>query len=168
MCWLLADGWSRDDVFIDLHGIGAEERWRETLVKANVSCEALLYLASPHSLESEECKREVRRVEDDRKEIIVAILDVKSDDPRLAPYANRQMDLSIEPREEAQRGRALGAEGSHRLQPASTGDFETANVTVGEFVGLDHDLARAGEVIDRVVAEASALFRKFAPVEVAV
>jgi hypothetical protein len=32
-----ASGWSHD-----LHGICAEERWRETLVKASVSREALL------------------------------------------------------------------------------------------------------------------------------
>ncbi len=100
--WLEAKGWAKDDVFIDLHGIGAGERWRETLVKANVACEALLYFASPEALDSEECKREVRRAEDDRKEVMVAILrDVKIDDRRLAPYAERQiMDLSVDPREE--------------------------------------------------------------------
>jgi hypothetical protein len=37
----------------------AGERWRETLVKANVACEALLYLASPEALDTEECRREV-------------------------------------------------------------------------------------------------------------
>jgi nitronate monooxygenase len=45
----------------------------------------------------------------------------------------------------------------------TSGDFETANVTVGESVGLVHDIPRAAEVIDRIVAEASALFKKFAP-----
>jgi TIR domain len=100
--WLISKGWAEEDVFIDLYGIGAGERWRETLVKANVACETLLYLASPESLASEECKREVRRAEDDRKEIIVAILrDVKIDDPRFAPFFDRQiMDLSVDPREE--------------------------------------------------------------------
>jgi hypothetical protein len=51
-CWLMTNGWSEEDVFIDLHGIGEGERWRETLVKANVACEALPYLASPASLGS--------------------------------------------------------------------------------------------------------------------
>ena len=59
--WLELKGWSRDDVFIDLHDMQAGERWRETLVKANVACEALLFLASPESLASDECRREVRR-----------------------------------------------------------------------------------------------------------
>jgi formylglycine-generating enzyme required for sulfatase activity len=100
--WLAANGWDRDDVFIDLDDIGAGERWRATLVKANVACEALLFLASPGSLDSEECRREVRRAEDDRKEVIVAILrDVSLDDPRLADYRERQIvDLSTNPRQE--------------------------------------------------------------------
>ncbi len=45
--WLEANGWSKDDVFIDLHGIGAGERWRDTLRKANATCEAVILLASP-------------------------------------------------------------------------------------------------------------------------
>lgn len=43
--WLEANGWAKDDVFIDLHGIGAGERWRETLRKANATCEAVILLA---------------------------------------------------------------------------------------------------------------------------
>jgi hypothetical protein len=35
--WLELKGRSRDDVFIDLHDMQAGERWRETLVKANVA-----------------------------------------------------------------------------------------------------------------------------------
>jgi formylglycine-generating enzyme required for sulfatase activity len=99
-CWLERKGWSRDDVFIDLHDMQAGEKWRETLVKANVACEALLFLASPESLASDECRREVRRAEDGRKDVIVAILrDVTVDD--LAGYTDRQiMDLSTNPREE--------------------------------------------------------------------
>jgi len=100
--WLELKGWSRDDVFIDLHDMQAGEKWRETLVKANVACEALLFLASPESLVSDECRREVRRAEDDRKDVIVAILrDVTIDDPGLAAYTDRQiMDLATNPREE--------------------------------------------------------------------
>ena len=30
--WLELKGWSRDDVFIDLHDMQAGEKWRETLV----------------------------------------------------------------------------------------------------------------------------------------
>jgi nitronate monooxygenase len=44
----------------------------------------------------------------------------------------------------------------------ASGDFETANMTVGEGIGLIHDIPRAADLIDRVVAEASALLKKFA------
>jgi len=100
--WLVTKGWGEDDVFIDLHDMQAGEKWRETLVKANVACDALLFLASPEALDSDECKREVRRAEDDRKDVIVAILrDVTLDDPRLKPWMDRQiMDLSADPLEE--------------------------------------------------------------------
>ncbi len=100
--WLMGKGWGEDDVFIDLHDMQAGEKWRETLVKTNVACDALLFLASPEALDSGECMREVRRAEDDRKDVIVAILrDVKLDDPRLKPWMDRQiMDLSAELREE--------------------------------------------------------------------
>ncbi len=99
--WLMANGWSEEDVFIDLHGIGAGERWRDTLRKANASCEAVILLASPDSLDSKECQREINLAEDLGKEILVAILrDLKKDDPRLARYADRQfVDLSAEPTE---------------------------------------------------------------------
>lgn len=100
--WLMGKGWGEDDVFIDLHDMQAGEKWRETLVKANVACDALLFLASPEALDSDECRREVRRAEDDRKDVIVAILrDVTLDDPRLKPWMDRQiMDLSADPLEE--------------------------------------------------------------------
>jgi formylglycine-generating enzyme required for sulfatase activity len=99
--WLIANGWSEEDVFIDLHGIGAGERWRDTLRKANASCEAVILLASPDSLDSKECQREMNLAEDLGKEIMVAILrDLKKDEPRLARYADRQfVDLSTEPTE---------------------------------------------------------------------
>lgn len=58
--WLIGEGWSEEDVFIDLHGIGAGERWRDTLRKANAACEAVVLLASPASLASTECRLELR------------------------------------------------------------------------------------------------------------
>ena len=97
----MANGWAKEDVFIDLHGIGAGERWRDALRKANTSCEAVLLLASPDSLDSKECLREINLAEDLGKEIIVAILrDLTIDDPRLAHWADRQfVDLSANPTE---------------------------------------------------------------------
>jgi TIR domain len=99
--WLAANGWSREDAFIDLHGIGAGERWRETLRKANHHCEAVVLLASPDSLDSKECAREMNLAEDQGKEIIIALLrDLTKDDPRLGRYSERQfVDLGKEPRD---------------------------------------------------------------------
>jgi nitronate monooxygenase len=42
-------------------------------------------------------------------------------------------------------------------------DFETANVTVGETIGLVHDIPKAGDLINRIVAEASDRLMNFAP-----
>jgi len=44
-----------------------------------------------------------------------------------------------------------------------TDDFETANVTVGETIGLVHDIPKAGDLINRIIAEASYRLMKFAP-----
>jgi formylglycine-generating enzyme required for sulfatase activity len=99
--WLLANGWAKKDVFVDLDGIGAGQRWRDALRKANAACEAVLLLASPDSLDSKECQRELNLAEDLGKEIIVAILrDLSKDDSRLTRWADRQLvDLSAEPTE---------------------------------------------------------------------
>jgi hypothetical protein len=81
--WLVSNGWSEEDAFVDLRGIGAGERWRETLRKANTACEAVILLASPDAHDSKECQREINVAEDLGKEIIIAILrDLRVDDPR--------------------------------------------------------------------------------------
>ncbi|MEQ1696698.1 MAG: toll/interleukin-1 receptor domain-containing protein [Hyphomicrobiaceae bacterium] len=99
--WLMANGWAKKDVFIDLDGIGAGERWRDALRKAKASCEVVLLLASPDALDSKECLREMNLAEHLEREIIVAILrDLKNDDPRLAGWSDKQfVDLSTEKRE---------------------------------------------------------------------
>src|SRR5262245_34931446 len=98
--WLTARGWSREDVFIDLHGIGAGERWRDALKKASASCEAVILLASPEALDSKECQRELNFADDLKKEIIVAILrDLRKDDRSVERFSDRQfVDLSEHPR----------------------------------------------------------------------
>jgi hypothetical protein len=98
--WLVGEGWSAEDIFIDLHGIGAGARWREALLRANERCEAVVLLASPAALDSMECRIEVRVAEDLGKEIIVTIVyGLTVDDERLSPYHERQIvDLSAEPR----------------------------------------------------------------------
>jgi formylglycine-generating enzyme required for sulfatase activity len=99
--WLVANGWAESDVFIDLHGIGAGERWRERLRKANAACEAVVLLASPNSLGSVECEKELELAEALGKPIIpVIVRDLTVKHPRLAPWADRQIvDLSQQPAE---------------------------------------------------------------------
>ena len=95
--WLVAAGWTREDVFIDLHGIGAGERWRDTLRKASKQCEAVIMLASPASLESIECQREMssRRTRARRS---CALLRPDKGRSAAPATAKRQfVDLSAEP-----------------------------------------------------------------------
>jgi formylglycine-generating enzyme required for sulfatase activity len=90
--WLGKNGWPDEDVFLDLDDIGAGERWKEALRKANARCEAVVLLASPDALSSPECLAEVRKAEDYGKEIIVVLLrDVQFDDKRLNAYKDRQI-----------------------------------------------------------------------------
>jgi len=105
--WLVSEGWAADDVFLDLHGIGAGARWKQALAKANERCEAVLFLVSPHSLASKECYVEIRMAEDMGKVILPVILPARVpediltiEDDRLAIHRERQVvDASIEPRE---------------------------------------------------------------------
>ena len=52
--WLGKNGWPPADVFLDLEDIGAGERWKDALRKANARCEAIILLASPEALSSPE------------------------------------------------------------------------------------------------------------------
>jgi formylglycine-generating enzyme required for sulfatase activity len=97
--WLGSIGWPNEDVFLDLEDIGAGERWKEALNKANARCEAIVLLASPDALRSPECIAEIRKAEDAGKEIIVVLLhDLQLDDRRLDSYKDRQIvDLAAPP-----------------------------------------------------------------------
>ena len=99
--WLCSSGWSGEDVFLDLDDIGAGERWKEALRKANLRCEAVILLASPDSLSSPECIAEVRRAEDYGKEVVIVLLrDIAVNDRRLDAFKERQIvDLSTQPQE---------------------------------------------------------------------
>ena len=90
--WLSAHGWPKEDIFLDLDNIGAGERWKDALRKANARCEAVLLLASSDALNSPECLAEVRKAEDFGKEIIVVLLrDVQFEDRRLDGHKDRQI-----------------------------------------------------------------------------
>ena len=79
-------------MFLDLDDIGAGERWKEALRKANARCEAVILLATPEALSSPECLAEVRNAEDCGKEIIVVLLrDVQLEDLRLGAFRDRQI-----------------------------------------------------------------------------
>ncbi|MEZ2408849.1 NAD(P)H-dependent flavin oxidoreductase [Bosea sp. RCC_152_1] len=45
----------------------------------------------------------------------------------------------------------------------SAGDYDTANVTVGQAIGLVHDVPPAAEVVARIMLQASRVIGKFAP-----
>ena len=90
--WLDGSGWPDEDVFLDLDDIGAGERWKDALRRANARCEAVVLLASPDALSSPECLAELRKAEDYGKEIIVVLLrDVQFDDHRLDSFKDRQI-----------------------------------------------------------------------------
>jgi formylglycine-generating enzyme required for sulfatase activity len=90
--WLCSDSWLDEDVFLDLDDIGAGERWKDALRKANARCEAVILLATPEALSSPECLVEVRKAEDCGKEIIVVLLrDVQLEDRRLGAFKDRQI-----------------------------------------------------------------------------
>lgn len=102
--WLGENGWPEGDVFLDVQDIGAGERWKDALRKANARCEAVLLLASPDALDSPECLAEVRKAEDFGKEIIVVLLrDVQFEDRRLDAYKDRQIvDVGAPPQSHVQ------------------------------------------------------------------
>jgi len=57
---------------------------------------------------------------------------------------------------------ACGRRNSLRSHAMATGDYDVANLTVGESVGLVHDVPKARDVVERTIAEAEARFEKFA------
>ena len=49
-----------------------------------------------------------------------------------------------------------------RMQKAiAAGDYDVGNMTVGESIGLVHDVPTARDVLERTIAEATAAFNKF-------
>ena len=101
--WLIELGYAPEDVFLDLHSLGAGERWRDALRAANRRCEAVVLLASPASLASEEVRREILLAEEYHKPVVIGVikgldLDDRAD-PRLTPYRHLQLvDLDADPR----------------------------------------------------------------------
>jgi len=92
--WLVANGWAESDVFIDLHDLRAGARWRAELRKANTACEAVPLLASPEALDSPECQEELKLADILEKEIVpVIVRDLALDDPRLARYKNKEIQI---------------------------------------------------------------------------
>lgn len=60
--------------------------------------------------------------------------------------------------------RKMRAEELLKVEEAwSAGDYDTANVTVGQAIGLVHDVPPAAEVISRIMQQAADLVGKFAP-----
>ncbi|MER8842904.1 TIR domain-containing protein [Mesorhizobium sp. M0913] len=60
--WLVANGWGRDDVFLDIDatsGIAPGERWQKALNEAANRCEAVIFLISQPWLASQWCHEEL-------------------------------------------------------------------------------------------------------------
>lgn len=60
--WLSANGWGRDDIFLDIDatsGISPGERWQKALNDAAGRCEAVVFLISREWLESRWCHEEL-------------------------------------------------------------------------------------------------------------
>ena len=55
--------------------------------------------------------------------------------------------------------RNLSVEGDRYAAARAAGDFDTAAVIAGEAAGLIHDIPHAGEIIERIIDEASKLLR---------
>jgi len=63
--------------------------------------------------------------------------------------------------------RAMQAEELVKVeQAAKEGNHDVANVTVGESIGMIHDIPRARDVVHRVVREAEACLAKYAPARI--
>jgi TIR domain len=115
--WLAANGC--EDVFVDLHDIGAGERCRDTLSKANARCEAIVLLASPDSLDSIECQKELELAEALGKEIITAIIRSRQGRPPPRPTGAARARARAKPARLHPR--------SGRLEAAQCGDDGTAS-----------------------------------------
>jgi nitronate monooxygenase len=60
--------------------------------------------------------------------------------------------------------RVLRADELAKVEAASrVGDYDIANVTVGESIGMIHDLPHAGDVVRRVVGEAAERLARYSP-----
>ena len=60
--------------------------------------------------------------------------------------------------------KVLRADELAKVEAASrVGDYDIANVTVGESIGMIHDLPQAGDVVRRVVDEAVERLARYAP-----
>ena len=87
------------------------------------------------------------------------VYDVVKRKPWPAPYTGRQMRNAFVERWHGREDELAGlqeAELAKVLAAWDAGDFDTANVTVGETIGLVHDVPSAGEIVRRTVEEAEA------------
>lgn len=72
--WLVANGWARSQVFLDLDQLVAGDRWRSKLNSHNTACEAVILCLSDNWLRSHECVRECTFAEAAGKPILPVIV----------------------------------------------------------------------------------------------
>lgn len=72
--WLVANGWGKSQVFLDLENLYAGDRWRQQLNAQGLSCDAVILCLSDNWLRSHECVREHTFAEAAGKPILPVIV----------------------------------------------------------------------------------------------
>ncbi len=72
--WLIEQGWSKSQIFLDLDDLHSGQRWREQLNEFGAACEAVIVCLSDEWLDSLECVREFNHAESLGKAIFPIVI----------------------------------------------------------------------------------------------
>lgn len=87
----MKNGWSKESLFLDLFNIGPADDWKSELRRNLELCSVLVFLCSEKSLESFECRLELRTALDLKKSVLILVVDdTPFDDVRLGSAAAYQ------------------------------------------------------------------------------
>jgi len=162
--WLESEGWSRSQIFLDLHDFRSGDRWRARLDEAGGKCEAVIVCLSDDWIASPECVREFTHAESRGKPIFpVVVRPVTSKIPSFVSaiqYADiSSPDGQVEAFEKLKAG-LLGARIAPNSFPWPPADEPTRSVYRGLqaldvqdapiFFGRDLDIARGLDELRRL------------------
>ncbi len=89
---LTARGWSKETIFLDLYNIDPMEDWKTELRRNLGLCTILIFICSEKSLQSFECRHELRTALDLGKDVLTIVIDdTPLDDPRLGAATDFQL-----------------------------------------------------------------------------